>query len=337
MATNDKRSPGNPANYSTPGGFLAAAMHAVPALRWGMGVGGLIAIAVLVRSWGVSVIFQVFAIAFFLIAMALFVVFSVLAKSTDELWLKWLAIAFTWFCMLVFMVTVVFTMGCAFFDWPKKLSDLTTRVEAAIKPTPVKPNWDEFWGRAQKLRGDYGDGLKNAALLPRVTADAMALAIDLESLPVPTASNERFYREYLAGTGYFFAALSAYAAKGNATDYLERAKKAQQRYEAAHQVVGLAIKEAAKPAPKDARQAVQFQQFRAWLEREKVIDEIRYGIGLAELLRLAAGENVRSEVRETFALVSKLFLSERVVSAEPIVAWYCSNYQEENAPCEKPK
>jgi TPR repeat protein len=111
---------------------LREAIKAVPAVRYALGIGGLIAAIALTQTFKIEPLVAFIGTIVMLVLMGVLIIFarmSGLAKSKLSL----PAIVFTWFTLLLFMVVAVFLFTSVFLKWPLDLPWL----EPAPKPSAV--------------------------------------------------------------------------------------------------------------------------------------------------------------------------------------------------------
>lgn len=110
----------DPPPQAGPIGFLKEAIKAVPAVKYALGVGGVVSIIAIVGSFGISYRVAVIGFPVILILMALLVVFARLAVANPHHFLGPL-IFLTWFSMLAMVATVTLIFTSVFFRWPLDL------------------------------------------------------------------------------------------------------------------------------------------------------------------------------------------------------------------------
>jgi hypothetical protein len=106
----------------TPGpmAFLREAIRAVPAVKYALGVGGVVAVIAIVSSFGISYRVAVVGFPIILILMVLLVVFAKLAAANPQHFLLPLAVL-TWFSIIAMVATMVLIFTGVFFKWPLDL------------------------------------------------------------------------------------------------------------------------------------------------------------------------------------------------------------------------
>jgi hypothetical protein len=108
-------------SHAGPMGFLREAIQAVPAVKYALGVGGVVSVIAIIGSFGVSYRVAVIGFPIILILMTLLVVFAKLAATNAHYFLSPL-IFLTWFSILAMAGTVIVLFTAVFFKWPLDLS-----------------------------------------------------------------------------------------------------------------------------------------------------------------------------------------------------------------------
>jgi hypothetical protein len=109
-----------PSGPPGPWGFLREAIQAVPAVKYALGVGGVVSVIAIVSGFGISPRVGVIGFLIALILMTLLVVFSKLAVANAQHFLRPL-IFLTWFSILAMSATVILVFTGVFFKWPLDL------------------------------------------------------------------------------------------------------------------------------------------------------------------------------------------------------------------------
>jgi uncharacterized membrane protein len=109
-------------NPPTPGptAFLREAIRAVPAVKYALGVGGIVTVIAIVSSFGISYRVAVVGFPIILILMVLLVVFARLAAANPEHFLLPLTVL-TWFSIIAMVATILLIFTGVFFGWPLDL------------------------------------------------------------------------------------------------------------------------------------------------------------------------------------------------------------------------
>jgi energy-coupling factor transporter transmembrane protein EcfT len=180
---------------ASPTSILKQAIKAVPAVKYALGIGGIVAVIAIVFSFGISPKVAIFGTVIMLILMVvLLLLASLVGKSGTHVSLP--ALVFTWFSLLLFMATSVLLFTSAFWAKPLDLKTFMSSSKPGLETSsrtppdqnnPVQQNTSPVDQRAQheqvtlspldqeahawELRGD-----KAAAL-------AIVLEIKLPDLP----------------------------------------------------------------------------------------------------------------------------------------------------------
>jgi hypothetical protein len=125
----------------TPISFLTRALNAVPAVRYALGIGGIIAVIAIAFSFGISAKVALFGTMIMLILMVVLVIFAALAAEPTSAF-RIPAIVFTWFGLLLFMATSILLLTSVFWASPLNLRSLLGIPDPSQKnagPTPADP------------------------------------------------------------------------------------------------------------------------------------------------------------------------------------------------------
>jgi hypothetical protein len=134
----------------TPLNILHQAIKAVPAVRWALGVSGILAvIAIAVSAWKINLIVAVLGVPIMLVLMTGLVIFAALAN--DHTVLVKPAFVLTWFSLVLVMATASALFTSIFLDKPIPLkkyffskpsqgneSDFSTKMIITPTPTPFQ-------------------------------------------------------------------------------------------------------------------------------------------------------------------------------------------------------
>lgn len=139
-----------------PTSILREATRAVPAVRYALGVGGILATVALISTFQINPRLAFVGVLIMFVFMGVLVIFA--AASTLRSGAVVLpALVFTWFVLIIFMATATSLFSCVFFGKPLDLQEwLTGRpAVAAIAPPPSAspsqpappdiPNADSGW------------------------------------------------------------------------------------------------------------------------------------------------------------------------------------------------
>jgi hypothetical protein len=124
---------------ASPFAILRAATQAVPAVKWALGVAGVISAAALVKVFFVSVGAALLAGFGMLVMMVILVLFAAATRARSSVLIV-PALVLTWALLVLVIVSSVLTVSAAFFGWPKPLQDLIngmTNEHAIAAPPPA--------------------------------------------------------------------------------------------------------------------------------------------------------------------------------------------------------
>jgi len=131
----DKQTRGALSLLSTsPLNIYREAVKAVPQIRWGLGVVGIIALIAIVSSLKISSRVAVFGFLIMLLAMVLLVIFAALTKASGAL--KVAAIILIFAVLLLAIATGICLFTSVFFKWPVDLQSWVT----GSGPAPPVPH-----------------------------------------------------------------------------------------------------------------------------------------------------------------------------------------------------
>lgn len=106
-----------------PHGFLQEAIKAVPAVRYALGIGGIIAVIAIVSSFGIGFRVALFGTVVMLVLMTVLVIFAKLAGQASSSF-QAPALVFTWFSLILFMAVSVVLFTSVFWGIPVDLRNL---------------------------------------------------------------------------------------------------------------------------------------------------------------------------------------------------------------------
>jgi len=104
----------------TPPNFLKSAIRAVPVVKYALGVGGIVAVIGIIKTFRVSSRDAILGTVIMLVLMAVLVVGAKFAALTTGN-LRTLISVFGWFCLTLFMATALCLFLSGFFGWPLDL------------------------------------------------------------------------------------------------------------------------------------------------------------------------------------------------------------------------
>jgi hypothetical protein len=125
-------------DIQSPPGLLRAAIHAVPAVKYALGIGGIIAVIAIVSSFGIGFRVAFFGTIVMLALMAVLVIFARLAGQESSSF-QAPALVFTWFSLILFMAVAVVLFTSVFWGKPVDLRNLLGVKAAEIKIEPQPP------------------------------------------------------------------------------------------------------------------------------------------------------------------------------------------------------
>lgn len=133
----------------SPWAVLKQASRAVPAVKWALGIGGILAVVALVPAFHLNATFAFLGVVVTLILMGVLVLFA-RASSLPQNTTAGPALVFTWFVLVIFMATSVCLFSSVFFNMPISLQNWLTRQQVVAKPPPQQtlpeiPNADSGW------------------------------------------------------------------------------------------------------------------------------------------------------------------------------------------------
>lgn len=117
--------------------FLREAIKAVPAVKYALGVGGIVASVALIYSFKLDPRVAFVGTLVILILMGVLVIFArMVALAGPRLFLP--AIVFTWFVLLLFMATCLSLFSSVFFQKPLNLGHWLTPTATATSQLPAE-------------------------------------------------------------------------------------------------------------------------------------------------------------------------------------------------------
>lgn len=128
----------------SPISVLREAVKAVPAVKWALGVGGVLATVALVYTFKLNPRVAFIGLIVMFIAMGVLVIFARVAAERNAAALP--AMIFTWFVLLIFMATSTCLFTSVFFSKPLDLQEwLTGKATAATTLSEPLPKVDDVW------------------------------------------------------------------------------------------------------------------------------------------------------------------------------------------------
>lgn len=111
--------------------FLREAIKAVPAVKYALGVGGIVATVAIIKTFKLDIGVAFVSVLVMLILMGVLVVFARMSTLSGAK-LRLPALVLTWFVLLMFIIASGSLLSSVFFQRPLDLSEW-------IKPQPSKP------------------------------------------------------------------------------------------------------------------------------------------------------------------------------------------------------
>jgi hypothetical protein len=119
--------------------FLDRAVKAVPAIRYALGIGGVIAVIAIVFSFGISAKVAIFGTIIMLVLMVVLVLFASLVRKPGASF-SFPALVFTWFSLALFMASSFLLFTSAFWAAPIDLRDFINAPKKTHDATPLAPS-----------------------------------------------------------------------------------------------------------------------------------------------------------------------------------------------------
>jgi uncharacterized membrane protein len=104
----------------TPPNFIKSAIKAVPAVKYALGLDGIVAVIAIIKTFGVSSRDAILGTVIMLVLMVALVVVAKFAAQTTGA-LRTPVFVFAWFCLILVIATAVCLFLSAFFGWPLDL------------------------------------------------------------------------------------------------------------------------------------------------------------------------------------------------------------------------
>jgi hypothetical protein len=118
---------------------LNEAVKAVPAVRYALGVGGIVAVIALIYTFPINPRVAFVGVVAMFVFMGVLVVFAAASTLRDGA-IVWPALVFTWFVLIMFMATAASLFSCVFFGKPLDLQDWLTGRPTVAAVAPAQPN-----------------------------------------------------------------------------------------------------------------------------------------------------------------------------------------------------
>jgi hypothetical protein len=113
--------------------LLRAAIKAVPAVKYALAVGGIVAVIAIVAGWKIDFRIAVFGVVVMLVLMTAMVVFAHLAKESASTF-RAPAVVFMWFALVLTMASGLAVFLSVFLGWPADWRGLVSAQKAAAQP-----------------------------------------------------------------------------------------------------------------------------------------------------------------------------------------------------------
>jgi hypothetical protein len=137
-----------------PGPFdlLNEAIRKVPATKYALAVGGIIAVIAIVASFKINLWVATLGAVVMLVLMTVFVIFASLADQKKTLFAK-PVLVFTWFSLLLIMLTALVVFSSAFWKWPmylplplgdQRVIDLGDDIQKLVRTAPKEDAWKSY-------------------------------------------------------------------------------------------------------------------------------------------------------------------------------------------------
>jgi len=168
--------------------FLREAVKAVPAVKYALGVGGIVAAVAIVYSFKLDPRVAFVGTIVTLVLMGVLVVFARMAAlSGTRLHLP--ALVFTWFVLLLFMATSVSLFSSVFFEKPLDLHYWLQGSETPItqNETPAPTVLDAKWSMSMPLPNGWSGLSLYMPSLPQGWFGTNCVCAHPTVLPLPTA------------------------------------------------------------------------------------------------------------------------------------------------------
>jgi hypothetical protein len=169
----------------TPWGVFQTGLKAVPALRYALGVLGMVSAIAIIKGFGVDFRAAVFGTVIMLVLMVALVVFAALTKVPGA-HLRPAAVVLMWSLLAITILTAVLLFTSFFFAFPKGLLDL-------LRITEAEPNRSSIEVRIENVPVEIGRELQTeiGTIRPDPRQESVAAR--------PDGIHERFYTDRQRG------------------------------------------------------------------------------------------------------------------------------------------
>lgn len=148
---------------TTPMQFLREAITAVPAVKYALGIGGIVATVAIIYSFKIDPRVAFVGTVVMLVLMGILVVFARMASIASATMLL-PALVFTWFVLLIFIALSISLFTSVFYQKPLDLSYwLTGKSQASVlPPEPIRLTADSSWREGGSSPDQYCGEQKSA-------------------------------------------------------------------------------------------------------------------------------------------------------------------------------
>lgn len=168
----------------TPWTILQAAIKAVPALKYALGVLGIVSAITIIKVFGIDFRVAVFGTIIMVVLMVALVVFAALTKVRSPQ-VRSAALVLMWSFLVLTILSAAFLFTSAFFDYPKPLSNL---LGGGIEEKPPTPEQEKTSAQTSQV-----ETTKQSA-----TTAKDRLEIQKDYLPLVEDKSIAFHRRCLA-------------------------------------------------------------------------------------------------------------------------------------------
>lgn len=126
-------------NLGSPPSILKQAIKAVPAVKYALGVGGIIAVIAIVRGFGIDLRVALFGAIVMFVLMTMLVVFASLARQKGSQF-RLPALVFTWFSLICVMAVSIVLFTSVFWGRPV---DMRTLLAKKAPSPPIQVSDDQ--------------------------------------------------------------------------------------------------------------------------------------------------------------------------------------------------
>jgi hypothetical protein len=164
-----------------PASLLKQAIKAVPAVKYALGIGGIIAVIAIVSSFGIDFRVAFFGTIVMLVLMAVLVIFAKLAGQASSSF-RAPALVFTWFSLILFMAVSIVLFTSVFWGSPVDLRNLL-----GVKVTDTKAVPEPASGSIIETPSKASGVQSSVTLTPASPAKETPKTAPKDEPPAPTA------------------------------------------------------------------------------------------------------------------------------------------------------